>query len=148
MIQTGLVVAAGDGKATVRIVRSDACGKCNACFSFGKNEADIELDDPIGVAPGDRVRIELHGKSVFRASLLMYGIPLVALIAGVLIGSIWGDLYAAICGVALAAGTFFIFRALEPKLSRMSTFKPRIIEAVDNNEGGQDNEQCEERDGV
>ncbi|MEG1547165.1 MAG: SoxR reducing system RseC family protein [Clostridia bacterium] len=134
MKQTGKVIETRGEIAIVRFCRSDACGHCNACFAIGSREADIEIENVLGAAAGDTVVIELHGGSVLRASLLMYGIPIVALICGVVLGSIWGDLYAALGGVLFAAGTFFIFRGLEPRLSRMGTFKPRMTELVQGGE--------------
>ncbi len=145
MQQTGKVVAASGGKATVRITRTDACGKCDACFRLGGNTADVDIDNPLNAQPGDTVAIELHGGSVLKASVLMYGIPLIGLFAGLLIGSLVSELFAAILGVLCAAGTYFIFRALEPKLSRMSTFKPRMIEIL--SQGAEQDTKGEQQDG-
>lgn len=140
MRQTGRVMKADRDRATVRFLRSDACGHCNACFTLGSNEADIEIDNVLNAKEGDTVRIELHGKSVFKASLIVYGVPLIALIAGAALGSIWGDMYTALGGVLFAAGSFFILRALEPKFSRSKEFKPRMIEII-NEEGDASNAQ-------
>ena len=143
MRQTGRVISTDGKTAVVRFKRSSACGKCNACFTLGSSEADVEIDNLLAAKAGDDVVIELHGSNILKASLLMYGIPLAALILGVFVGNIWGDLWAAGLGLAFAAGTFFIFRALEPKISRMGSFKPRMIEIADDiitNEGGNDNE--------
>ncbi len=148
MRQTGIVLSAQGNTATVRFQRSSACGKCNACFHLGKSEADIELDNALGAKPGDRVIIELHGKTVVKASVIVYGVPLVALIAGIAIGSAAGDLYAALAGVLFAAGAFFLLRALEPRFSRMREFKPRMIDFAgeeDTNEkqgGGEENAEA------
>ena len=131
MRQTGKVLELRGKKAVVRFIRSDACGHCNACFTFGSKEADIEIDNILSAEPGETVVIELHGKSVFKASVIVYGVPLVCLLAGAALGSVLGDLYAALGGVLFAAGSFFILRALEPRFSRMNEFKPRMIEIVE-----------------
>ena len=133
------------GMATVRFSRTDACGRCNACFTMGKKEAEVEIANTLAARAGDWVRIELHGKNVFLASLLMYGIPCAALVLGAVLGSLWGDLYAALGGVLFAAGTFFIFRALEPRLSRTGRFKPRMIEIISEGEwNDEQRDQCDE----
>lgn len=125
--------------AVVRFVRSDACGHCNACFHLGSNEADLEIQNTLDAQVGDVVAIELRGKSMVRASLLLYGVPLLGLLLGVLAGSQWGDLYGAVGGLLLCGGTFFILRGLEPRFSRMTEFKPRIVEIVERGrEGGQE----------
>lgn len=130
MRQTGVVVLDKGKTAVVRFKKSDACGHCNACFRLGGNEAEVELDNPLRAKAGDEVVIELHGKSVLSASLIVYGVPLVGLVAGVALGSVWGDLYAALAAVLFAAGAFFILRALEPRFSRMREFKPRMVEIL------------------
>ena len=128
MRQTGKVIETKGKKAVVRFVRSDACGHCNACFRLGSNEADIDIDNALNAQIGDLVGIEMHAKSVLKAS------------------SLQGDLYAALGGVLFAAGAFFILRALEPKFSRMTEFKPRMVEIIEQteeperaNEGGENN---------
>lgn len=130
MRQTGKVIELKGKKAVVRFLRSDACGHCNACFRLGSNEADIDIDNVLGAKIGDVVGIEMHAKSVLKASLLLYGVPLVGLLVGAYLGSLQGDLYAALGGVLFAAGAFFILRALEPKFSRMTEFKPRMVEII------------------
>lgn len=138
--QTGVVILDKGKTAVVRFQKSDACGHCNACFRLGGTEADVEIENSLHAKEGDVVVIELHGKSVFKASLIVYGIPLIGLIAGAALGSTVGDLYAALGAVLFAAGSFFILRALEPRFSRMKEFKPRMVEILDqtevnNNEG-------------
>ena len=130
MRQTGKVIELKGKKAVVRFLRSDACGHCNACFRLGSNEADIDIDNVLGAKIGDVVGIEMHAKSVLKASLLLYGVPLVGLLVGAYLVSLQGDLYAALGGVLFAAGAFFILRALEPKFSRMTEFKPRMVEII------------------
>ena len=99
----------------MRFVRSDACGHCNACFHLGSNEADIDIDNVLGAKAGDMVGIEMHGKSVLRASLILYGIPLIALLVGAYLGLCREIYMQRLAGVLFAAGAFFILRALEPK---------------------------------
>ena len=86
MRQTGKVIETKGKKAVVRFVRSDACGHCNACFRLGSNEADIDIDNALNAQTGDLVGIEMHAKSVLKASLILYGVPLVALLVGAFIG--------------------------------------------------------------
>lgn len=130
LCRSGRVLSAEAGRAVVRFVRSDACGHCNACFSLGSHEADIEIDNPLGARPGDMVSIEMKGSGMVRASLIMYGVPLLGLLAGVAVGAQWGDLYAAVGGVLLCAGTYFVLRGLEPRFAKMDQFKPRMLEII------------------
>jgi len=129
--QTGRVIETKQNNmAVVRFQRSDACGHCNACFTFGSTEADIEIDNICNARVGDIVSIELHSGSMFKASAIAYGIPLIGLIVGAILGSRIGDIYAAVGGILLCGGTFFILRGLNPRFERMGEFKPRMIEIV------------------
>ena len=131
LCRTGKVIALQGEIAVVHFVRSDACGHCNACFHLGSNEADIELVNTAGAKVGDIVSIELKGRSMVRASLITYGLPLVGLLIGVLIGTQWGDLYGVAGGLLLCGGTYFILRGLEPYFAKKAEFKPRIVEIVE-----------------
>lgn len=131
LCRTGKVISLSGKMAVVRFMRSDACGRCNACFHLGSHEADIEIVNTAQAEVGDLVSIELRGSSMVRASLIMYGVPLLALLIGVVAGAKWGDLYAAAGGVLLCAGAYFILRGLEPRFSRMNQFKPRMLEIVE-----------------
>ncbi len=141
MRQTGTVMLDKGETVMVRFQRSGACGRCNACFSLGGSEADIEIENALRAKVGDRVVIRLHGGSVFRASLIVYGVPLLGLVAGAALGSILGDLYSALAAVLFAAGAFFILRALEPRFSRMREFKPRMVEILEATESTTEGEQ-------
>lgn len=126
----GTVTELNGDKAKVVFTRSKACGDCHACVSFGSNQAETELANTLGAKVGDRVSIELHSGSVFTASLIMYGIPLAALLAGVLVGSLISDLFTAVFGIGAAAIAFLIIRLFEPKFKKMGKFDPRMIEIV------------------
>ena len=124
--QCGVVIQTQNGMAKVRFARSEMCGECHACFQDGEDEAEIMLENTVGATTGDKVLIELHESAVFKASLIMYGVPLLGLLLGVLCFSPLGDIYAAVGGVLLSAASFFLLRAFEPRFAKMKQFKPRI----------------------
>lgn len=127
----GTIEQVNDGKAMVVFKRSKACGDCHACASFGDGRSVIELENTLGAKVGDRVRIELHSGAVFKASLILYGIPLAALLAGVLIGSRISDLAAALLGICAAAAALAAIRLLEPRIRKKRTFAPRMLELLE-----------------
>lgn len=131
MRQTGVVVENRGTAAVVRFVRSTACGHCTACFRLGEDAAEVELENVLHASVGDAVVIELHEGGVLGASLIVYGAPLAAFVAGVALGSLWGELYAALAALLFAGGTFAALRALEPCFSRMRGFKPRMVEILE-----------------
>ena len=137
MRQKGTVVALENEMARVRFTRSDMCGSCHACFRGDTNEAEIELQNSAHASVGDVVFIELHESLVLKASLLMYGIPLVGLLLGVVCCASLGDLYAAAGGILLCASAFLLLRVLEPRFKKKGKFKPRMV-AVEKNHNKQE----------
>ncbi len=88
MEERGIVVQSGQGRARVRIQRSQNCEGCHGCLYQDAGEyVEADVDDPLGVSPGDRVCIETQGINPAKASLLLFGVPLVALFAGYAAGA-------------------------------------------------------------
>ncbi len=131
MERTGVVIKVEAGMATVRFERAKACARCRGCISAGENHAMAVMENTLDAEVGDRVAISLHARSLIKASLIMYGIPLLALLAGVWLGSGAGNIWAAAGGVLFAACAYIIIHMLEPRFERMSEFKPRMIDIIE-----------------
>lgn len=109
----GVVLETSAGLAVVRIERAADCEECSAklfCQTTPASERVLTIRDDVGVAVGDAVEIHVRGSSVLRASLLLYGVPLVLLLAGVVAGMrLWAppglprEAWSALVGVVLAA---------------------------------------------
>lgn len=126
----GTVIETNGGMAKVVFKRSKACGDCHACASFGDGESIIELENTLGAKAGERVVIELHPGGVFKSSLILYGIPLVALLLGVLLGSRISDLAAALMGIGAAAISLMIIRLFDKGFEKKACFKPEMKRIV------------------
>lgn len=122
----GTVTETNQGMAKVAFKRSKACGDCHACASFGDGNALIELENTLGAKAGDRVVIELHPGGVFKASLILYGIPLAALLAGVLVGSRISGLASALIGIGAAAVSLVLIKLMDKHFNKKNCFKPEM----------------------
>jgi len=88
MEERGIVLDRSSGMAHVRIERSESCEGCHGCLYSDTGKYMIaEVVDKVGVSPGDLVRIETEGGSPLKASLLLFGFPLVMIFAGYAAGS-------------------------------------------------------------
>ncbi|MBQ3669018.1 MAG: SoxR reducing system RseC family protein [Clostridia bacterium] len=68
------------------VIRSEACAHCRGC-QIGQTER-LLCDLPEGdYKEGDTVVITLSDHALTKATLLAYGVPLAALVAGLLLGS-------------------------------------------------------------
>lgn len=132
--EAGTVVEVRDGRARVRTRRSEGCGQCSArgaCASLGGGrDANVWVEDPIGTRPGERVIIAVPEGTVVRASILVYLVPVLALVAGALVGHAvgprWGlspDLGAATAGLGAMVLAFLLARCL----GGTATQGPKIV---------------------
>lgn len=129
----GRVIEVNDGTAKVAFKRSKSCGDCRACVSFGTDEAVVDIDNTLDAVVGDRVEIALHSPAMVKASLIMYGIPSVALIAGVLFGSKINDLAGALIGIAAAGLSLLVVHLFEPRFRSKGEFNPKMLSIIDEN---------------
>ena len=71
----------------VKIQRKEACGECRACFSgMMKTEMDIEAKNLCDAEEGDWVELELQENAFFNAVIVMYGLPFIGFIVGIVLG--------------------------------------------------------------
>lgn len=83
----GIVSEIKGDLAVVKIQRKEACGECRACFSgVMKADMDVEAKNLCDAEAGDWVELELQENAFFNAVVVMYGLPLVGFIGGVLLG--------------------------------------------------------------
>lgn len=96
------VVRAVDGDQAEVEVEQGGCGRCHEAGGcggqsltrmFASGPRTYHVDNSFGAGIGDRVTVAIAAGSVRRAANLAYGVPLLAGIAGALLGTaIYGDL--------------------------------------------------------
>jgi len=85
----GLVIARHGDVVMVRLQPQDGCVSCALTqFCVGSKESSpiVRATAPSEIAQGDLVEVSLDDSLVLKASAIMYGVPLVAFLAGVLGG--------------------------------------------------------------
>lgn len=101
----GTVVGLSNGMATIRLETPAACGGCasrTGCGSAAGGARLLTLPAAPALRPGDAVRVSLPAAVLAPAALLGYLLPLLALLAGAVIGELgWGSDAAAVGGAAL-----------------------------------------------
>src|ERR1035437_51070 len=88
MESTGVVRELQGAKAIVLVKRESACDSCASGSSCKgtKHGAEIEAFNPIGAEPGDMVKISFKAFTYLKGSILIYGVPAVALVVGAVFG--------------------------------------------------------------
>lgn len=136
--ENGIVRNVSTGTALVMTVRSEACDACGAkgaCEIMGGETSNmlVEVEDPIGVRPGQTVEISMETASFLQTTFLTYMVPVIALLAGALLGKYLGpdmglsETGAAVLGaLVLGAAAMFAALTLGRKMGEKDNFRPKI----------------------
>ena len=128
MAEKGIVTELKDNNiAYIKMKRTEACAKCRACVS-GLSEQDmfIDAENDCDASVGQWVELEFDNNGFFYAVLIMYGIPFVALISGILLGyyaiapllpSISKEILSCVVGLGFTALVYLWIRIQEDRWS-------------------------------
>lgn len=131
LIEEGIVIATENGFADIEIMDSGNCEKCSAkiiCNPSDSERRRIKAIDPYNVDVGDFVKISIEGFQLVKASFLLYGMPLIILIASLLTFLnyfMMDELIAFLLSMGLTAIYFFIVYSFREYVSPEKL--PKII---------------------
>lgn len=140
MAEKGQVVDIKNNFAVVKMIRTEACAKCRACLQ-GMNEKEmfVEAENSCEAVTGDWVEIELQDNGFFSAVLVLYGIPMIALVVGLLIGYFIAgpmlvqfntDLVSCVFGIVFTAIAFLWIRSQEKRWADKK-YRPIAVRKTD-----------------
>ena len=89
MEQVGYVTSVQDGLADLEVRRVGACGaSCESCHANCEEKVEhIQIINNLNAKVGDYVQLEADAKRVLSYIFLVYGLPLLGLLVGSLIGT-------------------------------------------------------------
>ncbi|MDR1559592.1 MAG: SoxR reducing system RseC family protein [Clostridiales bacterium] len=138
MVEQGQVIELlPDNYVKIRVERTEACAKCGACALPGKDMTVIAYN-PNGAGVSDYVTLSLESRYFLSAALILYGVPLLALLAGTAAGyygaeslglSAISPIAGLITGIVLTGLTYFVIRLFDLKIKKslyMPTAHPRM----------------------
>jgi sigma-E factor negative regulatory protein RseC len=134
LVEEGIVLSASDGIVEVSLSKSDNCDTCSAkiiCKPGDSEKKVLKVLDPFGVLPGDIVKISIQGADVLKASFILYGLPLVILIAGIFSGlSLFSgneqqELFSFLFSLGLVAVYYLFVKSLQNKRGKENL--PKIV---------------------
>ena len=134
------VVKAAQGRMALVVTRLEpACEGCkarDACTSLGGGGANAEVRarNTVGAEAGDVVTISIRSSSMLKASFLVYMVPILALIGGIVLGhllsrviSVDKNVLVGLFGLLAFSGAFVWLKKKCDKLSNKKEFIPEII---------------------
>ena len=141
MIEEEGVVAETEGDiAKVALAKKSGCEQCAAAsVCHPGDEEFMEALNPLRAKKGQKVKVVVAPQVYLKASLILYGIPMAALVAGAIIakniamryaGEPHSDLWAFIAGFICMVVSFFFIRVYNNKVEKTQTYKPVIVEIL------------------
>ncbi|MBI4848041.1 MAG: SoxR reducing system RseC family protein [Nitrospirae bacterium] len=139
--ETGIVSKTDGNIAKVLVHRRSGCEGCAAQGACEPSDAGMEIEalNPVNAKVGQTVRISMNPKLYLKGSLLVYGIPLTALIGGAIIGKNLGerfmgssnsDLVAAVAGFSSLILSFIAIKLWSRNAETKAEYKPVIEEII------------------
>lgn len=124
------------------IISFEPLSQCQRCLSgqgcgagvfgrlFPSRSTLLNLNSRQAFKPGQRVRVGLRPAQLLRAALVLYGLPLLGFLLGLVVGhgflrdQPFGELFTLLLGLAFGAGLLLVFRtrnlALNPTVQALS----------------------------
>ena len=137
--QEGVVTKVNSSTAWVKCSKSAACESCKAkgfCDTVGGSDDDVEVEaiNAAGAKVDARVFISFETSSLLKVSFLVYMVPVLFLMLGVVIGDkiapIFNydrSIFSIIVGFLFLFAAFFFVKAKGKDLSKKDAYKPKII---------------------
>ena len=135
--QIGRVISFLDNNILkVKIQRHSSCKNCGVCNlgMLGTNEKIVNVENTVDAKTGDFVMLEVKDGAVLSASFILYIIPLLAFLGGLIGGNIWGrelgmepDVLSVILGGTLLVVAFVSIRVYDRMIrGKNNKFNPYI----------------------
>jgi len=141
--EEGRVTAVDGVYAFVAATPSSACEGCSqkgTCHVLGgSGEMIIKASNDVRAEVGDRVKVAISSKTFFKASAVIYLLPVAALIAGGVFGksiaphlslNIQSETVSAVFGFTSLVISFIAVRLLSHKIGESEADKARIIKVL------------------
>lgn len=130
--------APGSGTAWVKTTRTNACESCSSRHACHAEEPSQEMEvqalNTADARVGDRIVLNISSTSLLKASFLLYVFPVLAMIAGAVLGQsvALGDGMNVSATAALFAFlafglAFLVIRIIGRQLAKNTRYQPEII---------------------
>ncbi len=140
--EEGIVTKVYSSTAWVKCTKSAACESCSAkgfCDTVGggggsDDDVEVEAINAVGAKVDDRVTISFETSSLLKVSFLVYMVPVLFLILGVVIGDKIAailnydqSIFSMLTGFLFLFAAFFFVKTKGKELSKKDEYQPKII---------------------
>ncbi len=132
MREKGKVVEMADFIAKISLEPSEACKdcpSCNFCRPSGSTRI-IEVENRIGAQVGDEVFIEISHKKSLIAILLLFGVPVLLGLIGLVVGAHYSEGYSVFLGISGFVLGLILAKVINNIFRRTHKLSPHIVEVT------------------
>jgi sigma-E factor negative regulatory protein RseC len=129
MGELGKVVDKKGNILKIELTPTSMCKTCGLCHSGSTSNFYLDAIDNCNAKVGDTVVIEIERKKYYKAIFLIYGLPLILFIIGVIFGYLFSpkihfdpQLLGLILGFLLMAFGYILVRYLDHRLSKKQQY--------------------------
>ena len=130
MLDQGKVIRVEKNLAWVEFPSSSACAGCGACHRAPSGAMVNEAENPVKAILGDRVEVDISPAVTTLFPLIAFGIPVLLLFTGLVLGNLVSEPMAIISGLIFLAGGLFLARSIDRYISSRRKFRSRIVRVV------------------
>ncbi|MCL5024318.1 MAG: SoxR reducing system RseC family protein [Nitrospirae bacterium] len=140
MDEIGIVKSVEGIFALVSVERKSTCEQCAAGCKVTDSGAEIEAVNLVKAREGQKVRVTLKPYAYLKGSVIAYGLPALALIAGAVAGkevfsrffpAMDPDLVSAIFGFGAFFVSFILVKLWSMRVQKKPEYKPVIEEIIE-----------------
>jgi positive regulator of sigma E activity len=140
MIEKGIVTSLDGDYAIVKVNKKDECAKCGLCL-FPKNADSINFraENGVGAKVNDIVEIETKERAKTLGIVLVFGVPLILVIASLILGYIFikNEITCLLVTLGVVIVWFFILSIIDRKIKNSLKFSSKIKEIINKMEKGE-----------
>ncbi|CEO14285.1 SoxR reducing system RseC family protein [Paraclostridium sordellii] len=141
MNQRGYVIELVDGTtAKIKMQKHSACAACGKCASSAdKKDIIVEVDNNIGAKVGDYVEVNMDSVNVIKAAVIVYIVPLIALLGGTIISyAILNfidigrnkEVLSGFIGIVLTVISYLLIKSKDRKFRESRNYIPIITKVI------------------
>lgn len=140
MEEVGVIKSVEGLVAKVSVPRKSACEGCTVdTCKPAEQSMEIEALNPVKAQIGQKVRVVMKPYTYLKGSMIVYGVPAIALIIGAILGKevfshyfkqIDSDIISAIFGFGAFVISFIAIKLWSKKLEKKVEYKPVIEEII------------------
>jgi sigma-E factor negative regulatory protein RseC len=136
MREAGTVVGVAGRLARVRMEGGSQCDGCCACSLGSSGQRELEVATDIPVQAGSRVIVEIGSASAWLSTFLLFVLPLLGLVGGVIAGEQWrplgvgGNAEPLVLGFGLLAVFFALAAIIDRLFVRPRQPDPTIVDVL------------------